>query len=338
MRRFRRNRLAVVMTTTPLFASSGDLIADRRYEQARDLAASGDLPAAAELMEQALELAPGFASAWFALGEIRLQAGDRAAAIAAFDRALAADPADRHGAGLHLARLGARPDAPMSTSYVRHLFDQYAPRFDEALTAGLAYRGPQLLHERIAALRGPGMRFASMLDLGCGTGLAAAAFRAHCDVIAGVDLSANMVEVARRKGLYDELFVTDMTEWLAGQPDNSADLIIAADAFVYLADLAPICRAAARALTPDGLFAFTVETHGGAGVVLGEKLRYAHGGEHVRAVLVAAGLVPLILDSASTRTEDNAPVSGLMIVAGPAHSSLIPRTSERSERRSGVQE
>jgi len=225
----------------------------------------------------------------------------------------------------------------MSPAYVRHLFDQYAPRFDEALTAGLAYRGPQLLCDRIAMLRGPAMRFARMLDLGCGTGLAGAAFRAHCDVLAGVDLSGNMIETARRKDIYDELAVGDMTEWLASQPENSADLVIAADAFVYLADLGPICRAAGRALTPDGLFAFTVETHAGPGAVLSEKLRYAHSSEYVRDTVEIGKLALLIFESVSTRTENNVPVSGLLIVAGPARSSLVPRTSERSERRSGVQ-
>ena len=58
-----------------LFLTSGDLIADRRYEFARDLQLRGDLPAAADLLEQAIELAPGFVSAWFTLGEIRQQLG-----------------------------------------------------------------------------------------------------------------------------------------------------------------------------------------------------------------------------------------------------------------------
>ena len=60
-----------------LFFSSGDLIADRRYEFARDLQLKGDLPAAADLLEQAIELAPGFISAWFTLGEIRQELGER---------------------------------------------------------------------------------------------------------------------------------------------------------------------------------------------------------------------------------------------------------------------
>ncbi len=48
--------------------------------------------------------------------------------------------------------------------------------------------------------------------------------------------------------------------------------------------------AAAGVLEPDGVFAFTTETHERAGVVLGEKLRYAHSADHVRGALDAAGL------------------------------------------------
>ena len=46
-----------------LFLSSGDMIADRRFDFARDLQLKGDLAAAADLLLQAIDLAPGFASA-----------------------------------------------------------------------------------------------------------------------------------------------------------------------------------------------------------------------------------------------------------------------------------
>jgi len=59
----------------------------------------------------------------------------------------------------------------------------------------------------------------------------------------------------------------------------AADLVVAADAFVYLGDLEPVCREAARVLTPSGLLAFSVETHPGPGVILGETLRWAHGAD-----------------------------------------------------------
>jgi predicted TPR repeat methyltransferase len=302
-------------TRVSLFLSSGNILADRRYELARRYAEEGDVAAAADLFAQAVELEPGFASAWFALGEARARLGERDGAIAAFRQALAADPADRHGAALQLARLGAADAAnAMSPDYVRALFDQYAPRFDDAL-ANLSYRAPALLLAAVEATCGGAKRFGTMLDLGCGTGLAGAAFRPHVDWLVGVDLSRKMIEEARAKGLYDRLVVGDVGEFLQAQDDAAFHLVVAADVFVYLADLAPVCRAVARVLAADGLLAFTVETHDGADVVLGEKLRFAHGALHVRAALADAGLSLCQMTGVSTRTENNMPVPGLLVVA-----------------------
>ena len=142
------------MQLQPIHLSSGNLIADRRFEWARDCEAKGDLAAAADLLVQALELAPAYAPAWFVLGELREKLGDRAGAVAAFAQARVADPQDRHGAALHLARLGAEPAAAMPESYVRTLFDGYATGFDQALTEGLSYCAPALLFGAVAAAQG----------------------------------------------------------------------------------------------------------------------------------------------------------------------------------------
>jgi predicted TPR repeat methyltransferase len=301
-----------------LFLSSGDMIADRRFDFARDLQLKGDLAAAADLLLQATELAPGFASAWFTLGEIRQQLGEPEEAVAAFRKAQIADPDDRHGAGLRLMLLGAEPLSAMPPAYVRALFDQYAPRFEAALVDDLGYRGPSLLFKAVlatrAALRKPAF-FKRAIDLGCGTGLAAAAFAREVDHFTGIDLSPRMIERARATGLYAQLEVAEMVEGLRGRPEASADLILAADAMVYLSDLAAILSEAKRVLVPGGLLAFTLETHGGDGVILGEGLRYAHGVHYLRASIAAAGLVLSRLDQLSARNEDNAPVPGLVVVA-----------------------
>jgi len=70
-----------------------------------------------------------------------------------------------------------------------------------------------------------------------------------------------------------------------------------------------------RALAPGGLMAFTLETHGGDGVIIGAGLRYAHGALYVREAVEAAGLTLARLEEASLRTEDNEPVRGLVVVA-----------------------
>jgi predicted TPR repeat methyltransferase len=303
---------------TRLFLSSGDLIADRRYDFARDLQLRGDLVAAADLLEQAIELAPAFTSAWFTLGEIRQQLGEREAAVAAFRKARDANANDPHGAGLRLMRLGAEELAGMPPVYVRTLFDQYAPRFDRALVDDLGYRGPSLLFrsalEARRAARKPAF-FKRAIDLGCGTGLAATAFAKAVDHFTGIDLSPGMIEKARATGLYAELDVNDMLEGLRARPEASAELVLAADAMVYLADLVPVLKETSRVLVAGGLTAFTVETHTGDGVVLGAGLRYAHGAHYVHRSLATAGLELSRLEALSYRTEDNAPVPGLVVVA-----------------------
>jgi predicted TPR repeat methyltransferase len=295
-----------------LFITSGDLIADRRYEMARAYAADGDLAAAVDLYAQAVELAPGFASAWFALGEAREALGDRDGARAAFDRAVTAEPEDRHGAALRLARLGGPDPATQALhGYVRTLFDQYAPRFDRAL-ADLSYSAPALLREAVTKHE---TQFGTMLDLGCGTGLAGAAFRPHADWLVGVDLSPKMIGEARRKDLYDRLTVGDVAQFVADEPEQSAHLVIAADVFAYIAGFGEVCTCVARVLAPGGIFGFTVETHDGAGAVVGPKMRYAHSADFVRDAVADAGMTLVELTRASSRTENRVPVPGLLVLA-----------------------
>lgn len=301
-----------------LFLTSGDLIADRRYEFARDLQLKGDLPAAADLLVQAVELAPKFVSAWFTLGEIRQQLGEHDGAIAAFRKAREADPNDPHGASLKLMRLGAEELSAMPPAYVRTLFDQYAPRFDRALIDDLGYRGPSVLFKTVLAARHAVKKpafFKRAIDLGCGTGLAASAFSKEVDHFIGIDLSPGMIEKARATGLYAELEVGDMLESLRAKPDASADLVLAADAMVYVADLVPVLTEIRRVLAAFGLLAFTLERNAGEGVIIGEGLRYAHSPHYVRNALMAAGLKLSQLEEQSFRTENNVPVPGLVVVA-----------------------
>ncbi|WFU80879.1 methyltransferase domain-containing protein [Bradyrhizobium sp. CIAT3101] len=301
-----------------LFLTSGDLMADRRFEFARDLQLKGDLPAAADLIEQAIELAPNFTSAWFTLGEIRQQLGERDKAIAAFRKARESDPEDQHGAGLHLMRLGDTEMAEMPKAYVQALFDQYAPRFEHALINDLGYRAPSLIFKAVLAARVAAKKpayFKRTIDLGCGTGLAAAAFAKQVDHFTGIDLSPGMIKEARATGLYAELEVADMIEGLRGKADGYANLVVAADAFVYLSDLAPVLTEAKRVLATGGVLAFTLETHDGDGTVLGEGLRYAHSAEYARGAIAKAGLKLLTLEPCSPRNENNEPVRGLVVVA-----------------------
>jgi predicted TPR repeat methyltransferase len=95
---------------------------------------------------------------------------------------------------------------------VRALFDQYAPKFEKALVDDLGYRGPALLFKAVLAVRQAVRKpafFKRAIDLGCGKGLAAAAFASEVDHFTGIDLSPRMIERAHATGLYAELEVAE---------------------------------------------------------------------------------------------------------------------------------
>ncbi|HZG74382.1 MAG TPA: class I SAM-dependent methyltransferase [Paenibacillus sp.] len=112
-----------------------------------------------------------------------------------------------------------------------------------------------------------GGRPGRIVDLGCGTGTIAIPLAQNGSNVTGVDLSADMIEVARRKeaAIRAELAVPgslewtvgDMREWTAPEP---ADAVVSlCDCLNYLteeADVARAFRAAWSSLKPGGRFLF----------------------------------------------------------------------------------
>ena len=300
------------MTRDPLVCDHP--LAERRFAYARAAAGEGDFCAAAEVLEQALELAPEWAAAWFALGEARARLGDIEGAGEAFGAALRSDPADAQGAAARLALIGrGDPPASLPAAYVARLFDQYAPRFEAHLTGTLGYCAPALIAEAMSAAA-PGRRFASALDIGCGDGLMGEALRDRVDHLTGVDLSPAMIAKARERGGYDALVVGDAMALLRRQPLATFDLVVAADSLVYIGDLAPLFAAVATALTTDALIAFSVESCGGEGFNLSASMRFAHSRAYVEATARESGLSMLLIGSASIRREAGRDAPGLICV------------------------
>jgi predicted TPR repeat methyltransferase len=304
--------------------SSGDLLADRRYRYAEACLAEGDHDGAADLAEQVLELAPRYAPAWLLLGQARAgmaAAGAdptlREAAARAYAHALDIDPEDTLGVRTHLVRLGVGESlAALSPAYVKALFDGYASRFERHLVNGLGYVGPALVRDALPAIP---ERFAVALDLGCGTGLMGAALRDRVDHLTGIDLSPGMLALARAKTwrdrpLYDRLIEGDLSVILAEVPQASADLCLAADVLIYVADLERFLAAIGRVLRPGGLAAVTVQSHDGSGSILGEDGRYAHADAPIATSAAKVGLEIRTLHPAAVRLEGGRPVPGRVVV------------------------
>jgi len=299
----------------PLQASSGDLIADRRADFAEMLHAAGDHAPAADLMLEALALAPGWAAGWFLLGEMQEAAGRTEQAALAWNKVLALDPSDRLGATLRLGLIGETTDlAPPPAASLGHLFDKFADTFDAGLVGKLAYRVPALLSEAIH-LQG-GRMFGLALDLGCGTGLMGEMLRPFVERLEGYDISASMLKKAEAKRLYDHLAKADLQVFSHSGP--KVDLVTAADVFMYLGALDNIFARIAPMLAADGLFAFSVEKLAGTGdYALQPSRRYAHSESYLRRLLSANGLAVLSLEEKIIRKDRLEPVIGLIVVARP---------------------
>ena len=300
--------------------SSGDLLADRRYAYGQGAFDDGDFAAAAELAAQSLERVPDFAPAHALLGRAQAALGARGPAVAALNRALELEPGDALGVRIDLARLDALPqDAAITAGYVRALFDDYASGFDRHLVKKLAYRGPELIAEaleRAALKRFRAFAFETVLDLGCGTGLMGGALAGAYKRIEGVDLSPRMLAQAERTKLYESLHEGELVAYLHGRAEREADLVVAADVFVYMASLEDAFRAAHRVLRRGGFLAFTVQaqTDDAEDFALGEDARYAHGEGYIRRLATDSGFTLELLESVSIRQDRGRPVPGFLVV------------------------
>lgn len=306
----------------PLVRSSGDILADRRAEYSEMLSRSGDHAAAAELMAGALELAPAWAVGWFRLGEMHEAAGAWEPAKQAWRMALKLDPADHAGAALKLELLGQGPrsDAPPG-AFVEALFDGYAATFEHSLVEKLGYNVPQLMSQALGKFGG--RRFCRAVDLGCGTGLMGMQLRAMVDFLEGCDISAAMLKKAEAKGCYDRLVKSDIQS--LELPENSVDLIVAADVFIYLGLLDRIFDRIATALVPGGLFCFSVEYHDGPeDFVLRPSRRYAHSQAGLVRLLQSCKFSIVDLERSTIRMDRGQAIEGIYVLAEAGQAAALP--------------
>lgn len=304
------------------------------------------LPQALASLDKALALQPEHASAWGNRGLLLKELGRLPEAATCFERAMAAG-ADAelmryYLAGLRVTEVDAAvsgalaptatPNAPPNAprSYVENLFDSYAADFQTHLLNNLRYQGHAQLVSRFQATAGqPAQRFTSVLDMGCGTGLAGVCIRPQADHLEGLDLSAVMVAQARATGVYDALFHDDLLSHLKAT-QRRYDLAMAADVFIYVGELSAVFAAVKQVLLPSGQFCFTVElaaleqgegtgagarsaTRDAKGVQLMPSLRYTHSETYVRQLAEQYGFAVEAVERHALREEQREVLNGLYI-------------------------
>ncbi len=261
--------------------------------------------------QQATALAPNDPEMWYDLGEMAEMVGRREEARAAYEKYIEFKPDDAEVRHILVALRGEPPPPRMPNVALEQMYAEFSRTFEKNLCEELGYKGPEQVREMIDPLLGERQNLV-VLDLGCGTGLAGVQFKPRASRLIGVDISPEMIELARARDLYDRLDVAELTDWLACCSERF-ELIVCCDCLIYFGDLRQVLLPVAELLCPRGVFAFTLEKGDHYPHRLADSGRYTHHRDHVREVAAEAKLNVARLEEAFLRDEYGAPLTGLFV-------------------------
>ncbi len=194
---------------------------------------------------------------------------------------------------LHMRASFAMADVPLRADdrYVERHFDEFAPSFDEVL-ANLEYSGPVHVKQALEAAEPDPRAVHAAVDLGCGTGLVGPLVKPWVRSLVGVDLSQQMLDLAKKRGVYDELVREEVTAFVQARP-TAFELVLCTETLLYFGDLDVLFAAVARCLRPGGRFISTAELlqDGDKAYALLRSGRFAHRRSYINESLEKAGFV-----------------------------------------------
>ncbi len=141
---------------------------------------------------------------------------------------------------------------------ITDLYNNIADLYDRELKAR-GYYGPDFLYSYFGSilLRENSLKN-DILELGCGTGFCGELFKEFSSQLHGVDISQSMIDKAREKNVYDELYVNEMCCFLENLK-RKYNIIISIGVIGFYGDLEDIFQKAYNALEVGGYFCFTLD-------------------------------------------------------------------------------
>ena len=281
--------------------------ADAYNNMGNALKQQGKLDEAIEVYNKVLSLKPDYAEAYNNMGNALKAKGEFDAAIDSYKQALKIKPEFAKVKHLLASLIGETTKAA-PREYVEDLFDQYAAKFEHSLIKNLQYQTPKIITEMIIK-RHPSKALGSVLDLGCGTGLAGLELRQFCENLADIDLSKSMLRQARAKGVYGKLIHGDIAEHLA-QADLDFDYFISTDVFIYVGELTDIFRLIKSRNRRRAKLVFSTEHREGEGFYLEKSGRYSHSKNYIEGLCIKYGYNLSHFEKTKLRKEKNEFLTG----------------------------
>ncbi len=230
--------------------------------------------------EKVIALDPCYLSAHKYLAGLYQQMGRKDQALASYRKVIELHPASESAQHMLEAQEG-KTTATCPLGYARELFDQFSDHFDDDMLTRLACTIPAQLRLVMDDHAGETF-FAHGLDMGCGTGLSGVAFKDCVTHFTGIDLSGKMLAKAREKEVYAALDENDILSFLDNTTETF-DFFLAADVFIYLADLTPIFGLIRKKARSHASFLFSTEICA-ADYCLQTTGRYAQAESYINAL------------------------------------------------------
>lgn len=304
----------------------------------------GKLELAKKYSLLALDLIPADAQLLFNMGVINMQLGLVNEAISYYQLCLQVSPdnieahtnlgaafleiKDKQSASQHLREVvrlrpddvavkhtlaiisGEQPMHAAPANYIQTLFDSYADHYDKHVQEKLKYQVPELMHELLKKSDIVENKKLSILDIGCGTGLCGVELAGYAETITGVDLSANMLELATSRKCYTTLVKSDIIEFL-NKDKEKYDLIVAGDTVVYFANLNELFLKVHEHLNANGIFVFNIEKSMSDDIVPAAG-RFLHSADYISKLAKASHFEMLQFKEVTLRQQEVKPVAGIL--------------------------
>jgi predicted TPR repeat methyltransferase len=183
----------------------------------------GKVQAAYLCAKRAVELEPENWDAWYELGDLCQSVGRRDEARDAYQKYFDVHPEDAEIEHLLVALKDEAPPPRASDRTIQQIYKDFAWNYETRMVKDLNYKGPERLQNLIKSVLGDKTGL-TVLDLGCGSGLSGVSLKPLAATMVGVDLSPEMIALAKARNIYDRLEVGEITEWL-DQTKETFDVI-----------------------------------------------------------------------------------------------------------------
>lgn len=213
--------------------------------------------------------------------------------------------------------LGNMTEGKKVLAGVKNIFDAFAPEFEKTL-ADLGYKTPEEIY---GVLKKHNVAKTKVLDLGCGTGLCGRYLKhfAGFGKLYGIDISTKMLEEAKRKNIYSELFCEDIISFLR-RGKNRFGLIAAADVLTYFSELDAVFAVVCNSLNKGGFFAFSItKSPNNSNIFLHPSGRYAHSLEYIEKLAKKYDFSIIYSVESRLRNENGKPVIGYIFLLQKAY-------------------